>query len=313
MTLEAQRDPGKVDSDVALLLKLLELSASALQYDGRQFFGQMYGRLLPVFKNESSEIPASWATKSPLMKSLFSKLEKPSIPNFLPISAALLHGPLDVDDAECALKSGGSGDTGEVNLWDFLEGPVNFDELIRFKTGSQFAISLSTAKEEVVVWDVYGEKPIRTLRGVFNPNSLKVIDDTRVVILCGRELQLFNLDDGSFVCKLKGVMNQKMPYFGLHDDKHLVTLSRNRMYVNLINMESGDCVTTFKVGEDRFLNSLLVSDNGKMLVCGDETQKPFPLLVNILLNLIHKKIIYKITKQNYSCTYLIILAIRFGT
>ncbi|CAG0918260.1 unnamed protein product [Notodromas monacha] len=44
-------------------------------------------------------------------------------------------------------------------------------------------------------------------------------------------------------------------------------------------MESGDCISTFKVGEDRFLNSLVVSENGKICVCGDETQKPFPLLV----------------------------------
>lgn len=33
------------------------------------------------------------------------------------------------------------------------------------------------------------------------------------------------------------------------------------------------------MGEDRFLNSLLVSGNGNTCVCGDETQKPFPLLV----------------------------------
>lgn len=54
-----------------------------------------------------------------------------------------------------------------------------------------------------------------------------------------------------------------MPFFGLHDPKHLVCLSRNRMYVNLMNLESGDCVTTFKAGEDRFLNSLLVSGDGR--------------------------------------------------
>lgn len=58
-------------------------------------------------------------------------------------------------------------------------------------------------------------------------------------------------------------MNQKMPYYGLHDSDHLVALSRNRMYVNLMNLTTGDLVTTFKAGEDRFLNSLLVSGNGR--------------------------------------------------
>ena len=61
----------------------------------------------------------------------------------------------------------------------------------------------------------------------------------------------------------KGVMNQKMAFFGLHDKNHLVTLSRNRMYVNLMNLDNGDCITTFKAGEDRFLNSLLVSGDGR--------------------------------------------------
>ncbi|ODM93765.1 NACHT and WD repeat domain-containing protein 2 [Orchesella cincta] len=282
IAFEAQGDTTKLDSDLSLLLKLLELSASALQHDGRQLLGQLYGRLLPVFKNESAEVSSSWSSKCPLMKSIFLKLGKPSIPNFLPVSSSVLHSPIHLDDSSCAVKS-------LENLWDLCEGPLYFDELIRFKVGNQFSISLSTSKEEVVVWDVYGEKPVRTLRGVFNPNSLKVIDETRVVILCGRELQLFNLDDGSFVCKLKGVMNQKMPFFGLHDEQHLVALSRNRMYVNLINMETGDCVTTFKVGEDRFLNSLIVSENGKILVCGDETQKPFPLLV---WDLTSRKLLY---------------------
>jgi hypothetical protein len=83
------------------------------------------------------------------------------------------------------------------------------------------------------------------------------------VVLCRRELRIYDLDSGEFVTRLKGVMNQKMPYYGLHDRGHLVALSRNRMYVNLMNLESGDCVTTFKAGEDRFLNSLLVSGDGR--------------------------------------------------
>lgn len=83
------------------------------------------------------------------------------------------------------------------------------------------------------------------------------------MVLCRRELRIYDLDSGEFVTRLKGVMNQKMPYYGLHDREHLVALSRNRMYVNLMNLESGDCVTTFKAGEDRFLNSLLVSGDGR--------------------------------------------------
>lgn len=60
-------------------------------------------------------------------------------------------------------------------------------------------------------------------------------------------------------------MNQKMPYFGLHDSNHLVALARSRLCVNLVNMDTGDTITYFKAGEDRFLNSLLVSGDGRLV------------------------------------------------
>lgn len=85
-------------------------------------------------------------------------------------------------------------------------------------------------------------KPVRTLKGVPHPTNLIPIDQFRCIVLCRRELRIYNLDTGSFVTKLKGVMNQKMPYFGLHDQSHLVALSRNRMYVNLMNLETGKFV-----------------------------------------------------------------------
>lgn len=58
-------------------------------------------------------------------------------------------------------------------------------------------------------------------------------------------------------------MNQNMPYFGLHSSTKLVALARSRMHVNLIDIETGTIEAYFKAGEDRFLNSLLVSGNGR--------------------------------------------------
>ena len=39
------------------------------------------------------------------------------------------------------------------------------------------------------------------------------------------------------------------------------------------------CVVHRQVGEDRFLNSLAVSADGGVCVCGDDADKPSPLLV----------------------------------
>lgn len=77
------------------------------------------------------------------------------------------------------------------------------------------------------------------LNGIPHPTNLIPIDEFKCIVLCRRELRIYNLNTGSFVTKLKGVMNQKMPFYGLHDKSHLVALSRNRMYINLMNLESG--------------------------------------------------------------------------
>lgn len=61
-------------------------------------------------------------------------------------------------------------------------------------------------------------------------------------------------------------MNQNMPYFGLHSPTKLVALARSRMHVNLIDIETGTIEAYFKAGEDRFLNSLLVSGNGRYII-----------------------------------------------
>lgn len=166
---------------------------------------------------------------------------------------------------------------------------TEIDLVVRLPHNHSFIVTVSTNAEEICVWDISRCKRVRQLKEVPQPTALEMVDDFKCVVLCKRELRTYDLNTGSLLTILKGVMNQKMPYFGLHDSDHLVALSRSRMYVNLMNLTSGDLVTTFKAGEDRFLNSLLVSGDGRILVCGDETQKPMPLLV---WNLSSRKLLY---------------------
>ncbi|KAM7353853.1 uncharacterized protein ACRADG_005773 isoform 2-T5 [Cochliomyia hominivorax] len=177
-----------------------------------------------------------------------------------------------------------------TNFGNELEnGKVSYDAIVNLPHPGFFAATISTDREEICIWDVKTCTRVRVLQGISQPTAMCPFGTYNAAVLSRREIKVINLDDGTFKVALKGVMNQKMPYFGLHDQKHLVCLSRNRMYVNLMNLESGDCVTTFKAGEDRFLNSLLVSGDGRILVCGDETQKPFPLLV---WHLTQRKLLY---------------------
>ncbi|XP_046577912.1 uncharacterized protein LOC124285681 [Haliotis rubra] len=144
---------------------------------------------------------------------------------------------------------------------------------------TNFIISLSCNSGEITVWDRKTHKFVRKLVGVHRPQDLKMVDSFQAVVLCNRELLIYDLDQGCLETKFRGVLNLKQPMFGVRNNESVITLSRNRMYINVLDIESGDTVATFKAGEDRFLNSLLISKNGKILVCGDETQKPSPLLV----------------------------------
>ncbi|XP_069676393.1 NACHT and WD repeat domain-containing protein 2 isoform X2 [Periplaneta americana] len=288
------------EKDLLFLKKCLEESSCALAYDGRQFYSQMYGRLSAIFGSEK-EKKASGSDKKPspsepdfespegykFVKELYEVCRDPPVLSLLPLQP-LVGGGSDIEGGKNMDKLSVSAAVAAGGVED-LEQLCRFDMVTRLAENPDFVVTVSTEREEISVWDVHDAVPVRTLVGVTHPINLKAIDDTRCVVLCRRELRIYDLDSGEFVTRLKGVMNQKMPYYGLHDRGHLVALSRNRMYVNLMNLESGDCVTTFKAGEDRFLNSLLVSGDGRVLVCGDETQKPFPLLV---WNLASRKLLY---------------------
>ncbi|XP_031618907.1 uncharacterized protein LOC116338021 [Contarinia nasturtii] len=187
-----------------------------------------------------------------------------------------------------------------ISFLDILNNPIDgtgdedtnvgYDLICNLGGNGYFVASLNTQSEEIRVWDVPRSKQVRILKGIPQPTALCPVANHGAAVLCRREIKVIDLNKGELRVTLKGVMNQKMPYFAYcNDAQHLVCLSRNRMYVNLMNLESGDCITTFKAGEDRFLNSLLVSGDGRILVCGDETQKPFPLLV---WHLSQRKLLY---------------------
>eukprot|EP00057_Strongylocentrotus_purpuratus_P003049 XP_003725816.1 PREDICTED: NACHT and WD repeat domain-containing protein 1 isoform X1 [Strongylocentrotus purpuratus] len=254
--LAQTRDPSS--QDLQLMEEFLQLSAYALSCSGSQLFTQLMQRLdKSIEKNKS---------KHPHMSKLLQVANNPSHISFFPSTSCLLKVSDAKDDA---LDEEDSEKSKEPSL----------TQLFKVKSQPWYMVSVSPEEGEVIVWDVVTQKPVRTLKGLDRPRDICFIEAHRIVVLCNRELKIYNLDTGNFETKLLGIMNQKMPFFALHDKDHVVALSRNRMYVNIINVATGSISITFKAGEDRFLNSLLVSANGQRCVCGDETQKPSPLLV----------------------------------
>ena len=140
-------------------------------------------------------------------------------------------------------------------------------------------VTVSSSGGEIAVWDVDTDKIIYKLADIENPRDIVFLSQFRAVVLCDRELKTVNLHSCQQESSIRGMLNIKMPYFQVRDENTVVVLARNRMSVNVVDVNTNKLHATFKAGEDRFLNSLLVSGDGSILVCGDETQKPFPLLI----------------------------------
>lgn len=274
----SSRDVEVLMPDINLLSSTITSSSYPLRYHGLQVFSQVYSRLESYFADEKN----GFAIGYPEMAKLVKESKKPIVPSLIPLNTQFMAISKKVFELDKDLSE-------KVVVKGPTEELFQYDLIYPIRGNDSHVIALSTSRGEISVWNIVKEKSVRSLRGINQPKDLRMIDMYRGVVLCNRDLKIYNLDQGVLENKLKGVMNQKMPFFGLHDENYLVALSRNRMYVNMQSLKTGDLETTFKVGEDRFLNSLLVSANGNICVCGDETQKPFPLLVWDLTN---RKLIY---------------------
>ncbi|XP_053200934.1 NACHT domain- and WD repeat-containing protein 1-like isoform X2 [Panonychus citri] len=303
-----QENVEKFSSDLSILIHTIMISAYPLRYHGLQVISQIYSRLnsflgepinnqhstcssSPPPLTSTSDKVSDLAKKYPKAANIVVSCKKPFVPSLLPLNTQFMAVKSNIFADETNESGTSTINSGQSGSGDGLieESFYQYDQIFLIKGNDAHVITLSTGRGEISVWNIAKSKPIRVLNGINQPKDLRMIDQYRAVVLCNRDLRIYNLDEGSLVIKLKGVMNQKMPFFGLHSDNYLVALSRNRMYVNMQSLKTGDLETTFKVGEDRFLNSLLVSANGNICVCGDETQKPFPLLV---WDLINRKLIY---------------------
>jgi len=213
---------------------------------------------------------------------------------------------------------------------------IHFNQ-VDFLTSTCF-LTLCEQQNELKIWKVNNQKDVSSLAGNENaitlirsikfnkpPRGLRLFNKNIAVLLIERNLHLFDLNQCKHLFDLNSTMNPILPVFEIHDSNHLILLARNRLSVTLMKVAFDDLsVSTsstssssnsteingkrlfksddmflFKAGEDRYLNSLLVSRNGKIMVCGDEVQKPFPLLV---WNLVHRKLVYDLRQSN--CEFL---------
>lgn len=222
---------------------------------------------------------------------------------------------------------GGPRSPAEVQLQiDTNQKSVYFSKVV-FIDADTFVTLSEQPYNRLKVWKIDASKPsllepIRTINFNKAPKDLRLINKHTAIVLLERNLHLIDLNRCDHVYDLNSTMNPSFAFFELHDSNHVVLLARNRLTVILMKVPqasksftdvagdepkpananttavsgSKDDMFLFKVGEDRYLKSLLVSKNGKIMVCGDEVQKPFPLLV---WNLEHRKLVYDLRQPNH--------------
>ncbi len=217
----------------------------------------------------------------------------------------------------------------EVNKLD--KEKISFNNLKKDSTylskvvflNSNTILALSDTQNEIKIWKI-NETSIELVRSIKlnkTPRDLRLLNQKIAVILVDRNLHLFDLNEAKHILDMNTTMSEKVPFFEIHDQNHVVLLARNRLSVILMkvtapkdnedasseltvkqpstttkNYSVDDDMFLFKVGEDRYLNSLLVSKNGQVMVCGDEVQKPFPLLV---WNLNKRKLVYDLRQAKH--------------
>lgn len=178
-------------------------------------------------------------------------------------------------------------------------------------------LTMSQLRKEIKIWKINAKtfscKLVRSMKFSKVPRDLRLLNNSLAAVLIERNLHLIDLNKCEHFFDMNSTMNPNKPLFEVHDLQHVVLLARNRLSITLMKValptsnETGDGevkkasastddMFLFKVGEDRYLNSLMVSRNGQWMVCGDEVQKPFPLLV---WNLVERKLVFDLRQAKH--------------
>ena len=171
-------------------------------------------------------------------------------------------------------------------------------------------VTKSKTDGPICVWNLSSCQVIRTLNGT-NADEIFVVDDTRAVIRSGAKLALVNLEKGELIKKMRSEFTAKTDKVqrrasslykrrdlairlaesprevaltkskefsdcALVGSTHVLILSKDRLYLKLASLETGDPVAKLKAGQKAIIETVLVSDNGAVAVCACEKA---PMLV----------------------------------
>ena len=196
----------------------------------------------------------------------------------------------------------------EVNFEDNKD--VNsIQQLVLIKSSVQKqVITKSKTPGPICVWNTSSCQVIRTLSNT-NADEVLVVDDTRAVIRSGTKLAIIDLQEGKLIKHMRSDFPAKTDKVHRHASSlykrrdlalrlaespravptslkfsdcalvgstHVLILSKDRLYLKLASLETGELVTKLKGGQNAIIETVMVSGNGLVAVCSCENA---PLIV----------------------------------
>lgn len=179
--------------------------------------------------------------------------------------------------------------------------------LIRSSVQKQ-VITKSKTPGPICVWNTSSCQVIRTLNNT-NADEILVVDDTRAVVRSGTKLAIIDLQEGKLIKHMRSDFPAKTDKVHRHASSlykrrdlalrlaespravptslkfsdcalvgttHVLILSKDRLYLKLASLETGELVTKLKGGQHAVIETLMVSGNGMVAVCSCENA---PLIV----------------------------------
>lgn len=177
---------------------------------------------------------------------------------------------------------------------------------VKSKGEQRQVVSRSKVSGDIVVWNLSNCKPIRILKGT-QADEILVVDETRAVLRSMGKLALIDLEEGRLIKKLRvsfpnmrsgskierrasslykrrnlslrllqrSGVNAKPRCAQFSDvaivgQEYALMLSSKRDVVSLISLDDGQSVAHLDSGHKDCIETVLVSDNGKILVCSYE-------------------------------------------
>ena len=151
------------------------------------------------------------------------------------------------------------------------------DSITYLSCGSDDRHAIATAtvsgSNEVLIWDSWTDTKVRALKVTQDlpPSTIRMHGTTHAVGYIHDQdflhFQVFNLKAGKVERCLHGKASKRTEAFGFTDESHIIAFSRGRRNLKVWNINDGKLVSQYKFGQKYRFEDMLVSRNGKAVVC----------------------------------------------